>query len=75
MSKKVTFEEAFMELEKIVNSMESDSSDLNKMLGLFEKGIKLSAQCHKELNDIQNRVVTVIEKNNKFIEKNGLDIK
>ena len=75
MPEKNTFEEAFMELEKIVNSMESDSSDLNKMLGLFEKGIKLSAQCHKELNDIQNRVVTVIEKNNKFIEKNGLDIK
>ena len=74
MPKKQSFEEAFMELEKIVNSMESDSLDLNKMLGFFEKGIKLSAKCHKELNDIQSRVVTVIEKNNKFIEKNGLDI-
>jgi len=45
----LTFEEAFAELEKIVNELESNQSSLEESLSLFERGQALADHCAKLL--------------------------
>ena len=45
MAKKKTFESALEQLESIVEELESGSMDLDKMLKLFEEGMKLTQLC------------------------------
>lgn len=50
------FEEAIKELEAVVSSLESGEKGLDESIALFEKGIKLSKQCQKLLDDAEKKV-------------------
>ncbi|MBX9768845.1 MAG: exodeoxyribonuclease VII small subunit [Bdellovibrionales bacterium] len=50
------FEKKMKRLEEIVDQMESGDLALEKSLSLFEEGVKLSKDCHVQLNDAEQKV-------------------
>ncbi len=60
------FEENLTRLEKIVDELEKGDIALEKSLGLFEEGIKLSGACRKELEDAEGKVEVLLKQNGKL---------
>jgi exodeoxyribonuclease VII small subunit len=52
----LSFEEGLQQLESIVKEMESGELPLERALDLFERGMKLSEACRKQLEDAETRV-------------------
>ena len=73
MPKKMTFENALNELETIIEKLESGSPTLDKMMQLFEDGMKLMNVCQEHLSDAEGRITTLIKTHDKFSEKLGID--
>ena len=73
MAKNKTFESALKELESIVGKLESGSLDLDKMLKLFEEGMKLTQQCRGQLKEVEERIITIMNDDDEFIEKPGIE--
>ena len=73
MSEKKTFEEALSELQVIIKELESGSPSLDKMTTLFEDGMQLMTFCRNQLNEVEDRVTTLIKDNDELIEKLGID--
>ena len=73
MSEKKTFEVALSELQIIIEELESGSPSLDKMMTLFEDGMKLMTFCRNQLNEVEDRVTTLIKDNDELIEKSGID--
>ena len=57
------FEKALLNLEKIVNAMESGDLGLEDSLNQFEEGIKLAKSCQDTLSNAEKRIEKLIEKN------------
>lgn len=55
------FEQAFSELEKIVNSLENEEHALNEALDLYEKGQALAEHCISLLEEAELRVEQLTE--------------
>ena len=73
MDKTMTFESALMQLESIVEELESGAPDLDKMLKLFEEGMKLTQQCRGQLKEVEERIITIMKDDDEFIEKPGIE--
>ena len=58
----LSFETGLQQLEGIVKEMEGGELPLERALELFEKGMKLSETCRKQLEDAETRVETLIKK-------------
>ena len=54
---KKSFEENMARLEEIVALLEKGDAQLSQSLSLFEEGTKLAAQCRKELDGAEQKVV------------------
>ncbi len=72
--KKLTFEEAFNELSKIVNELESGNLTLEDSMNLFEKGTKLLIFCRNKLKEAEDKINKLIKElevgeNNSNIDK------
>ena len=61
-----SFEGSLDELEKVVKELESGDLPLERSLALFEKGMALSEQCRKQLEDAETRVEMLIRKEGKL---------
>lgn len=61
--KKLNFEESLSELESLVNALESGEQPLEEALATFEKGIKLTRDCRKQLADAEQKVALLTEQN------------
>jgi len=64
MSKKnssFNFENAMLELEQIVTTMESGKLSLEDSLQNFEKGITLIRECQKKLQDSEQKVKILLD--------------
>lgn len=59
-----TFEQALDELAKIVKSLEDGDMPLEESLELFERGIKLSRDCHDRLAKAERRVELLTKESN-----------
>ena len=59
--KKQTFEEAITELETTVAKLESEDITLDESLDLFTRGVELSGMCNNILNEIEGRIVKLVE--------------
>ena len=55
-----TFKEAIEELEKITESLESGELELEKSLGLFERGVGLIKYCQDSLDSAQAKVELLV---------------
>jgi exodeoxyribonuclease VII small subunit len=51
-----SFEQGLQQLEAIVKEMENGDLPLERALELFERGMKLSETCRKQLADAETRV-------------------
>jgi len=58
-----TFEENMEQLEKIVQTLEEGTTTLDESLKAFEKGIRLSRACQKELSKAEKKVELLISEN------------
>ena len=61
-----SFEEAFEELQQLVQSIESGKLTLDESIERFEKGVKLAAYCRKRLDEAEARI-------RKLTEEGGLE--
>lgn len=59
-----SYEEAFAELEVIVNKLQDESTNIDEAIELFKAGIELQKHCQKILDDAQNKVVTILNEEN-----------
>jgi exodeoxyribonuclease VII small subunit len=66
--KDFAFEEAFKNLEGIVNQLESGQETLEKSLELFEEGIKLSEICRTKLDNADQKIKKLIKKTDSLFE-------
>ena len=73
MPKKKTFENALNELETIIEKLESGSPTLDKMMQLFEDGMKLMKVCQEYLSEAEGRITTLIKTHDEFSEKPGIN--
>ena len=69
MSKKQKFEDTLSELQSIIQKLESDSLSLEKMVNYFEDGMKLMKICRGQLDEVENRISTLVEENDVLSEK------
>ena len=58
----LTFESGLQQLESIVKEMEGGELPLERALELFERGMKLSDACRKQLQDAETRVEILIRR-------------
>lgn len=54
-------EEAFGELENIIEQLESEEVSLKDSIELYSKGAKLVAQCKEELSGIEKEMIIIGE--------------
>ena len=73
MSKKQNFEGTLSELQSIIQKLESDSLSLEKMVHYFEDGMKLMKICRTQLDEIENRISTLVKENDELSEKPGIE--
>lgn len=64
-SKKKTqdFEESLAALETLVNRMEKGDLSLEESLKAFEQGVQLTRECQAKLQEAEQRVQVLLEKN------------
>ena len=55
-SNEMSYEQAFEELEQILNALEMGELPLEKSLALYEKGVQLASICEQKLDDAEVRV-------------------
>jgi exodeoxyribonuclease VII small subunit len=53
---KLSFEEALLQLEKIVSQLESGEAPLEKSIELYERGTELKAHCQTRLKAAEAKV-------------------
>jgi exodeoxyribonuclease VII small subunit len=61
------FETSLEEMEKIVRELEAGDLPLERSLELFERGVSLSEQCRKQLEEAETRVEALTRRGNKTI--------
>ncbi len=66
-----TFEQAMLELEKIVATLDEGELSLDEMLKQFEQGMKLSQFCQQTLIDAQKKFDELTHGNNDDTDPNS----
>jgi exodeoxyribonuclease VII small subunit len=61
--KDLDFENAYQELEGIVERMERGEQELEKSLADFERGVSLMKHCHSKLKDAEQKVDILVKDN------------
>ena len=61
----VSFEVEFEKLKGIVAEIESTEHNIEKMIALFEEGVRLSDSCEKKIEDYKNKIKIIISKHQK----------
>ncbi|WP_340122161.1 exodeoxyribonuclease VII small subunit [Methylobacter svalbardensis] len=57
------FEDSLAELEQLVNQLEQGELSLEESLKSFERGVNLTRTCQKALQEAEQKVQILIEKN------------
>ena len=73
MSEKQPFEKILSDLQAIIEELESKNLSLDKMVHLFEDGMKLMKECQEYLSEAEGRITTLIKTHDEFSEKPGID--
>ena len=69
MTNKFNFNKGLLQLEEIINKMESGELSLEDSLKYFEEGVKIHRQCHTALTDAEQRISILSENDNYSEEK------
>lgn len=65
--KALDFEQALVELERVVSAMETGNMPLEESLKAFEQGVKLTRECQQALHEAEQKVERLL-KTDKGIE-------
>lgn len=68
------FEAALVELEKLVDKMESGEQSLEDALKSFQRGVELTRTCQQALKQAEQRVEKLVQKDGRSVTEN-LEIK
>lgn len=63
----LTFEASLDELERVVKELEKGELPLEKSLELFERGMTLSAECKRQLEEAETRVELLVKRGSKVV--------
>ena len=69
MSTKKTFEDSLKELEKVAIKLETGNLGLDEAIEEFEKGMKLSKECTKKLDEAEKKINILVEDANGEIKE------
>lgn len=69
MEENMNYEDAVKKLNEIVQLLEKGDIPLEKSLELFQKGVSLSAYCTKKLDEIEKKIVQLVEDGNECKEE------
>ena len=61
----LNFEKSLQELESLVDKMETGDLSLEESLKCFERGVALTRNCQKALQEAEQKVQILLEKNGK----------
>ena len=62
MAKAKTLEENFVQLEDIIRQLENNELSLDEAFKAYEAGIKLTAECNKQLDKVEKQIIILKEK-------------
>jgi exodeoxyribonuclease VII small subunit len=68
-SKKIDFEQSLGQLEQLVDQMEVGDLSLEESLKAFEAGVKLTRECQQALNEAEQKVTLLMEKDGELVSK------
>ncbi len=68
--KKLNFEEAMKDLEKIANELEKGDLDLEASVSKFEEGMELSKKCNSLLENAEKRISILLKDEDTIKEEN-----
>lgn len=57
-AKQMKFQEAMKRLDEIVALLNNNELELEEAMSLFEEGLKLSAQCEKQLKNLKQKWIS-----------------
>jgi exodeoxyribonuclease VII small subunit len=63
----LSFEARLQELERIVKELEKGDLQLEQSLALFEAGMRLSAECKRQLEEAESRVELLMKKGSEMV--------
>ena len=66
---KENFEESMKKLETIVTELECGNLNLDESVKKFEDGMKIAKQCNKILEDAENKITILLEKDGELKEE------
>jgi len=72
--KNVSFEEAFGELEEVVQQLEAGDLTLDQAMALFERGMALAARCNTQLDAAELRVQQLVPAVGEDVPGEGYDL-
>ena len=61
MENKLSFEQALKRLDEIVKQMEQGNASLEESLKLFEEGTGLAADCSRQLDEAELKIVRLMK--------------
>jgi exodeoxyribonuclease VII small subunit len=73
MTKRLSFEQAYKELERVVTRMEEGTATLDQALKLYERGVALSQHCTSLLTRAELRVLKLRERDDGQVEQIPFD--
>jgi exodeoxyribonuclease VII small subunit len=68
-----SFENALKELEKTITELEQGDLPLEAQLKSFERGVALSRDCMKRLEEVEKRVELLVEKSDGSLATTAFD--
>lgn len=63
-----TYEQAFKELEQIVQKLEAEDTNIDDAIEYFKQAVELQKYCETILKDAQQKVVKIIDENNQEVD-------
>lgn len=72
---KMSYEEAILELEKIVQKLESGNASLDESIDLYTKGSELKDYCEKKLNTAEEKISQITKNQENEILNKSLSLK
>jgi exodeoxyribonuclease VII small subunit len=67
------FEEAFEDLEKVVERLESGELSLEESLAAFEDGVRLIKFCNQKLTDVEKKIELLVKDKDGKLQLQPLD--
>ena len=68
-NEELTFESALEKLEAHVRTLEQGELTLNESLHIFEDGMKLAKFCGKKLDEAEQKIEILLEKNGELVKE------